>query len=54
MVNRKKPEPELDPEPKPQFLISDPAPEGYLISAPRLSAQGPGPQHYGTFVIGTD
>ncbi len=32
MINRK--EPELEPES--QFVISAPAPEGYLISAPRL------------------
>jgi hypothetical protein len=31
-----------DPEPEPQFVISDPAPAsgGNLISAPRLSARG--------------
>jgi hypothetical protein len=37
--NRK--EPELEPELELQFVISDPAPGGNLISAPRLSVPTP-------------
>jgi hypothetical protein len=41
VLNSKEAEPKLKPEP--QFVIYSPAPEGYLISAPQLSA--PAQQH---------